>query len=34
VDLDERKIDFEPVEHERRESGRRNRWNRGRRKKE
>ena len=34
VDLDERKIDFEPVENERRESGRRNRWNRGRRRKE
>ena len=34
VDLDERKIDFEPVEHERRENARRNRWNRGRRKKE
>jgi ribonuclease R len=26
VDLDERKIDFEPVEHERRENGRRNRY--------
>ncbi|MFO1423873.1 MAG: ribonuclease R [Candidatus Competibacteraceae bacterium] len=34
VDLDERKIDFEPVENERRESGQRNRWNRGRRRKE
>ncbi|MFZ1642316.1 MAG: ribonuclease R [Candidatus Contendobacter sp.] len=34
VDLDERKIDFEPVENERRDNGRRNRWNRGRRKKE
>jgi ribonuclease R len=34
VDLDERKIDFEPVENERREGGRRNRWNRGRRGKE
>ena len=34
VDLDERKIDFEPVEGERREGGRRNRWNRRRRKKE
>ena len=34
VDLDERKIDFEPVESERREKGRRNRWNRGRRKQE
>jgi len=34
VDLDERKIDFEPVETERREGGRRNRWNRGRRGKE
>lgn len=34
VDLDERKIDFEPVEGERREGGRRNRWNRSRRKKE
>ena len=34
VDLDERKIDFEPVENERRENVRRNRWNRGRRKKE
>ncbi len=34
VDLDERKIDFEPVENEPRDSGRRNRWNRGRRKKE
>lgn len=33
VDLDDRKIDFEPVENERRESnGRRNRWNRNRRK--
>ncbi len=34
VDLDERKIDFEPVENERRENGQRNRWNRGRRRKE
>ena len=40
VDLDERKIDFEPIEQERpdkdrgekEKSGRRNRWNRGRRK--
>ncbi|HUM92495.1 MAG TPA: S1 RNA-binding domain-containing protein, partial [Candidatus Competibacter sp.] len=33
VDLDERKIDFELVESERRENGRRNRWNRGQRRK-
>ena len=34
VDLDERKIDFEPIEQERRDNGRRNRRNRSRRKKE
>lgn len=33
VDLDDRKIDFELVESERRENGRRNRWNRGQRRK-
>jgi len=34
VDLDDRKIDFELIESERRENGRRNRWNRGQRKKD
>ncbi len=34
VDLDDRKIDFELVESERRENGRRNRWNRGQRRKD